>query len=188
MKKWKNQNMKAFLLFLLPILSIPFAAYVDFRFAIDRGIGALVTAYMLLLVASGIVSFVVGIVIRKKGFCFWAICIGASLCLQISLSRQFLMPTYESQYATTLKSGEIIISAIEKYRLENQEFPRSLENLKPKYLKQVPHTKYQLFFKEEPFRLIPDALSKQNFPRLFFTKDAFLQCDYSFVKKNWYCN
>ncbi len=184
----QNQNIKALWIVTLPLLSISLATYANCYFALDRGIDALATGQILLLGAGCVLSFVIGIVLRKIGFCLWAICIGIGLCLQISFSGTFLMPVHKIQYSETIKNGEIIISAIERYRQDNQQFPTSLENLIPKYLRQLPHTKYQLFFKEESFRLIPDSFSRQNFPHLRFTKDSFLYCEYSVVKKNWYCD
>jgi hypothetical protein len=184
----QNQITKVLLLVALPLVSILLATCANFYFALDRGINALATGLILLLGAGGILSFVIGISTRNIGFCLWAIYIGTLLCLHISFSRKFLMPVYKSQYSETIKSGEVIISAIKRYRQDNQKFPTKLEDLKPKYLQQLPHTKYQLFFKEESFQLIPDSLSRQNFPRLFFIEDIFLHCEYSFVKKNWYCD
>jgi uncharacterized membrane protein (Fun14 family) len=183
-----RKRTKALLMVALPLLSISLATYANCYFALDRGIDALVTGLILLLGFGGFLSFVIGIVLRKIEFCIWAIYIGVGLCLQISLSGKFLIPVHKSQYSETIKSGGIIISAIERYRQDNQQFPISLEDLIPKYLQQLPHTKYQLFFKEESFRLIPDSFSIQNFPHLRFTKDGFLLCEYSFDKKSWYCD
>jgi hypothetical protein len=184
----QNQITKVLLLAALPLLSILLATCANFYFALDRGIDALAAGLILLLGAGGILSFVIGISTRKIGFCLWAIYIGTLLCLHISFSRKFLMPVCKSQYSETIKNSRIIISAIENYRQDNQKFPARLQDLMPKYLQKLPHTKYQLFFKEESFQLIPDSFSRQNFPRLFFTKDIFLLCEYSFVKKNWYCD
>ncbi len=184
----QNQNKKVLLVFALPLLSIFLATCVNFYFAFDKGINALITGLILLLDVGGIVSFVIGIVSRKIGFCLWAICIGTGLYLHIFSLGKFLPPVYESQYSETIKSGGVIISAIEKYRQDNQKFPTSLEELKPKYLQQLPHTQYKIFFKEGLFRLIPDSSSRQKPPRLLFTEDIFLLCEYSFAKKSWYCN
>jgi hypothetical protein len=184
----QNQITKVLLLAALPLLSILLATCANFYFALDRGIDALAAGLILLLGAGGILSFVIGIVSRKVGFCLWAICIGTGLYLHIFSLGKFLPPVYESQYSETIKSGGVVISAIERYRQDNQKFPTSLEELKPKYLQKLPHTQYKIFFKEGLFRLIPDSFSRQNFPRLFFTKDIFLLCEYSFVKKNWYCD
>jgi hypothetical protein len=184
----QNQKIKTLLMFALPLLSIFLATCANFYFAFDIGINALCTGLILLLSAGGIVSFVIGIVSRKIGFCLWAICIGTGLYLHIFSLGKFLPRVYESQYSETIKSGGVVISAIERYHQDNQAFPTSLEELKPKYLQQLPHTQYKIFFKEGLFRLIPDASSRQNSPRLLFTKDIYLLCEYSFAKKSWYCN
>jgi hypothetical protein len=86
-----------------------------------------------------------------------------------------------NQMKSSIKNGNIIVQAIERFNLENQRYPNSLPELVPKYLDNIPRTK--MFWKGEDYNYY---LENDKINLEFRYNGVIGIMYYDFKKGNWY--
>lgn len=78
------------------------------------------------------------------------------------------------------RRAEELIAAVKAYRMSNQRYPKSLQELVPAHIERIPPAKYTLAFND--FRYLPSP----DDPRLMYTSlPPFGRPVYSFARSEW---
>lgn len=76
--------------------------------------------------------------------------------------------------------AEVLVSAVKSFHTENQRYPKSLEELMPKYVEQIPLAKYTLMFNKFGYK------TSENDTYLMYTDmPPFGRPIYSFPRGTW---
>ena len=154
----------------------PLTLAFGFNFIIDT---ELAFGFWQPLICSWLPLVLVVILILEKGKCRVY-----GLCLFITLipSEVLRVKFEEGRKEKTVQCVQVIIDALERYKVESGHYPGDLDDMKPKYLAEIPKSKMTVVFKRKIYYSLRDEGTNYS---LFFELPKWRRIGYMRGEDTW---